>query len=159
MTVFLWTVAVTLIIVGIMGVVLPIVPGTVLVFAGLVLGAWADGFSRVGAGTLVVLGILAAASYGIDVVTVMLGVGRLTASRRAMVGAALGTLCGLVFGLPGVIIGPFAGAVLGELTTDRNLARAGRAGVAAWIGFAIGIVVKVGLVFVMLGIFVAAFII
>lgn len=159
MTVFLWTLAVTLIIVGIMGVVLPAVPGTIVVFVGLVLGAWADGFSRVGAGTLVALGILAAASYGIDVVTVMLGVGRLTASRRAMVGAALGTLCGLVFGLLGVIIGPFAGAVLGELTTDRNLARAGRAGMAAWIGFAIGIVVKVGLVFVMLGIFVAAFLI
>jgi uncharacterized protein YqgC (DUF456 family) len=159
MTVFLWTAAVTLVIVGIMGVVLPIVPGTVLVFAGLVLGAWADGFSRVGAGTLVVLGILAAASYGVDVVTVMLGVGRLTASRRAMVGAALGTLCGLAFGLLGVVIGPFAGAVLGQLTTDRNLARAGRAGVAAWLGFAIGTVVKVGLVFVMLGIFVAAFII
>jgi uncharacterized protein YqgC (DUF456 family) len=159
MTLFLWTLAVMLIIVGIMGVVLPVVPGTVLVFVGLVLGAWADGFSRVGAGTLVALGVLAAASYGIDVAAVTLGVGRLTASRRAMVGAALGTLCGLAFGLLGVIIGPFAGAVLGELTTDRNLARAGRAGMAAWIGFAIGIVVKVSLVFVMLGIFVAAFII
>ena len=71
--------------------------------------------------------------------------------------AALGTLFGLVFGLPGVIIGPFVGAVLGELTANRNLVRAGRAGVAAWIGFALGIAAKVGLVFVMLGIFLVAF--
>ena len=77
--------------------------------------------------------------------------------EKAWLGAALGTLFGLVFGLPGVIIGPFVGAVLGELTTNRDLARAGRAGVAAWIGFALGITAKVGLVFVMLGIFLVAF--
>lgn len=157
MTVLLWVLAAALVVVGLIGVVLPAVPGTVLVFAGLVLAAWADGFTRVGAGTLAVLGIMAAASYGIDFVAAALGAKRLGASRRAMAGAALGTLFGLVFGLPGVIIGPFVGAVLGELSTHRDLARAGRAGVAAWIGFAFGIAVKVGLVFVMLGVFLAAF--
>jgi uncharacterized protein YqgC (DUF456 family) len=157
MTVFLWTLAVTLVVVGVMGVVLPILPGTMLVFAGLVLAAWANGFTRVGVGTLVLLGILAVASYGIDFVASALGVGRLTASRRAVAGAALGTLGGMAFGLPGVIIGPFVGAVLGQLTADPDLARAGRAGAAAWIGFAVGMAVKVGVVFVMLGIFLAAF--
>ena len=56
----------------------------------------------------------------------------------------------------GLIIGPFAGAVLGKLTAHRDLGRAGRAGIAAWIGFLIGTVVKVGLAFAMVGIFLTA---
>jgi len=157
MTVLLWIVAGALVAIGLAGIVLPAVPGTILIFAGFVLAAWADGFTHVGTGTLLVLGVLAAASYAIDFLAAALGARRLGASRRAMAGAALGTLFGLVFGLPGLIVGPFAGAALGELSATRNLARAGRTGVAAWIGFAIGIVVKVGVAFLMIGIFLAAF--
>jgi hypothetical protein len=156
MTALLWTLAVALIVIGLVGVVLPAVPGTMLIFAGLVLGAWADGFTRVGPGTIVVLGLLAAASYGIDFAAAALGAKRLGASRRAMAGAALGTLLGLMFGLPGLIVGPFLGALLGELTTNRDLIRAGRMGVAAWVGFAIGTVAKVATAFLMIGIFLAA---
>jgi uncharacterized protein YqgC (DUF456 family) len=152
----LWTLAVALIAIGLVGVVLPAVPGTILIFAGLLLGAWADGFTRVGAGTLVVLGLLAAASYGIDFAAAALGAKRLGASRRAMAGAALGTLLGLMFGLPGLIVGPFLGALLGELTMNRDLIRASRMGVAAWVGFAIGMAAKVAVAFLMIGIFLAA---
>jgi uncharacterized protein YqgC (DUF456 family) len=67
-------------------------------------------------------------------------------------------MAGLFFGLPGIILGPFVGAVLGELSAHRDLARAGRAGVAAWIGFAIGTAVKVGIAFLMIAIFLAALI-
>ena len=156
MTVLLWTLAVALIAIGLVGVVLPAVPGTILIFAGLVVGAWAEGFTRVGPGTLVVLGLLAAASYGIDFAAAALGAKHLGASRRAMAGAALGTLLGLMFGLPGVIVGPFLGALLGELTTNRDLIRASRMGVAAWVGFAIGMAAKVAVAFLMIGIFLAA---
>ena len=156
MTALLWTLAIALVATGLVGVVLPAVPGTMLIFAGLVLGAWADGFTRVGAGTLVILAILAIASYGIDFAAAALGAKRLGASKRAMAGAALGTLFGLLFGLPGLIVGPFVGALLGELTTNRDLWRAGRMGVAAWIGFAIGMIVKVAVAFLMIGIFLAA---
>lgn len=156
MTVVLWTFAIALVAIGLVGVVVPALPGTVLIFAGLFIGAWADGFTRVGTGTLVVLAILAAASYGIDFVAVALGAKRLGASRRAMAGAALGTLLGLPLGLPGLIVGPFVGALLGELTTNPDLMRAGRMGLAAWIGFAIGMVAKVAVAFLMIGIFLAA---
>jgi uncharacterized protein YqgC (DUF456 family) len=155
-TIVLWALAVALVLVGLVGVVVPGVPGTILVFAGLWLAAWADGYTRVGVWSLVAIGIIAAASYTVDFVAGALGVKRLGASTRAMTGAALGTLFGLFFGLPGLILGPFAGAVLGELSARRDLKQAGRAGVAAWIGFAIGMAVKVGLVFVMIGIFLAA---
>lgn len=156
MTALLWLLAGLLVVVGLVGVVMPGLPGTLLVFAGLWLAAWADGYTRVGVGTLVVIGVIAAASYTVDFVAAALGVKRLGASSRGMTGAALGTLFGLFFGLPGLILGPFAGAVLGELTARHDLKLAGRAGLAAWIGFAIGIAVKVGLVFVMIGIFLAA---
>jgi hypothetical protein len=156
MSVLLWILAVTLVVIGLVGIVLPALPGTILIFAGLLLGAWADGFTRVGAGTLTLLGVIAAASYGIDFVAAAFGVKRLGASTRAMTGAALGTLFGLFLGLPGLIVGPFVGAVLGELTVQRDVVRAGRAGVAAWIGFAIGMAIKVALAFTMVAIFLAA---
>jgi uncharacterized protein YqgC (DUF456 family) len=158
MTIVLAALAVVMVIVGLIGVVMPAIPGHMLILAGLIVGAWANGFTRVGVWTLVVLGIIALASYGVDFVAVALGAKRLGASPRAMTGAALGTIAGLFFGLPGVIVGPFVGAVIGELTTNRDLAKAGKAGVAAWIGFAIGTAVKVALAFLMIGIFLVALI-
>ena len=158
MTELLWVVGVALVVVGLAGILLPALPGTVLIVAGLVIAAWADGFSRVGAVPLVIIGIIGAATYFVDVAAGALGVKHLGASPRAMLGATLGTVAGLFFGLPGVIIGPFAGAVLGELTLHRDLARAGKAGVGAWIGFAIGTAIKVGMAFLMIAIFVAAMI-
>lgn len=156
MTILLWTLAVVVIAVGLIGIVMPALPGTWLIFGGLVLAAWADGFARVGVWTLAVIGVIAAASYFVDFAAAALGARKLGASTRAMAGAALGTLAGLFFGLPGLIVGPFVGAVIGELTTHRDWKRAGRAGVAAWIGFAIGTAVKVGLAFAMIAIFAAA---
>lgn len=152
----IWALAAALVVVGLAGVVLPALPGTVLIFAGLLLAAWADGFVRVGTGTIGALGILTVATYFVDVAAMALGMKRLGTTKRAMAGAAIGTIAGLFFGLPGLVIGPFAGAVLGELTTHRGLGRAGRAGLAAWIGFLVGTVVKVGLAFAMVGIFLTA---
>jgi uncharacterized protein YqgC (DUF456 family) len=158
MTFILWTVAVALVAIGIVGVILPALPGTVLIFAGLFVAAWADHFQRVGPLMLTVIGLIGAASYGVDFAAAALGAQRFGASRRAMAGAALGTLLGLFLGLPGLIAGPFVGAVLGELTLHRDWQRVGRAGVAAWIGFAIGTAVKVGIAFLILGLFVAAYV-
>ena len=76
-----------------------------------------------------------------------------------MAGAAVGLMVGVFFGLPGVVFGPFAGAVAGELTEHSDLGRAGRAGIAAWIGVLIGTVAKVGLAFAMVGIFLAAWLV
>ncbi len=156
MTIVLATLAVVMVIIGLFGVVMPALPGHMLILAGLIVGAWANGFTRVGVWTLVVLGVIALASYGVDFVAVALGAKRLGASPRAMTGAALGTVAGLFFGLPGVIVGPFVGAVIGELTTNRDFVKAGKAGVAAWFGFAIGTAVKVALAFLMIGIFLVA---
>jgi uncharacterized protein len=156
MTIFLWILGVVLVIVGLVGTVLPALPGAMLIVAGLVVAAWADGFTKVGALPLVVIGVIGATSYLVDFAAAALGARKFGASPRAMVGAGLGTLLGLFLGLPGIIIGPFVGAVIGELTVHRDMAKVGKAGLAAWIGFLIGMAVKVGIAFLMIGIFLAA---
>ena len=143
--------------VGLAGIVLPALPGHMLILGGLIVAAWADGFQHVSGWTLGVIAVIALASYGIDFVSAAVSTKKLGASRRAMAGAAIGTLGGLFFGLPGLIAGPFVGAVIGELTETRDMRQAGRAGLAATIGFAIGTAVKVAFAFVMIAIFAAAF--
>jgi uncharacterized protein YqgC (DUF456 family) len=156
MSIVLWIVGVLLVMAGIAGIVFPALPGHVLIFAGLLLAAWADNFSRVGVWTLAVIGVIAALSYTVDFVAAALGAKRVGASPRAVVGAGLGTLLGIPFGLPGVFLGPLVGAVLGELSVHRQWRRAAGVGFAAWIGFLIGTVVKVALAFMMIAIFIAA---
>ncbi len=156
MTTLLWVLAGVLVIVGVAGTFLPAMPGTVLVFAGLLLAAWADGFTRVGWPALVLLGLLTAVSYVVDFVAAGLGARRFGASRRAAVGAVLGTLLGLPFGLPGLIVGPFVGALAGEVWARRGFEGATNAGIGAWLGFLLGAVVKLAIVFAMVGTFVAA---
>lgn len=156
MTVLLWVAGVVIVLVGLAGVVLPGLPGAWLIVGGLAIAAAADGFTRVGVPTLVAIGVLGLASYAIDFVAAGAGARRLGASPRAMVGAGLGTLGGLFFGLPGLIVGPFVGAVIGEWTVHQDLKKAGRAGAGAWIGFAIGAAAKVGVAFLMIGLFLLA---
>ena len=159
MDVVLWAVAVLLVVVGVVGIVVPALPGTILIFAGLLVAAWADDFMRVGPLMLVVIAIIGVATYGVDFVATALGAKHLGASKRAMAGAALGTLLGFFLGLPGIIIGPFLGAIAGELTVHRDWKRVGKAGMAAWIGFVVGTAVKVALAFLMIDLFAAAFLI
>ena len=148
--------AILLVVLGIVGVVIPALPGTVLIFLGLLLAAWRDGFATVGWLPLAVIALLGAASYSVDFVAAAVGTRRAGASPRAAVGAALGTVAGFFLGLPGLVLGPFVGAVLAELTVHRDMMRAGQAGVAAWVGFVVGMGVKIGLAFAMIGVFLAA---
>lgn len=156
MSVLLWILGCTLVLVGIAGIIFPALPGTVLIFAGLLLAAWADSFTRVGVWTLLLIGLIGAASYTVDFVAAALGAKHVGASPRAVIGAALGTLFGIPFGIIGVLLGPLVGAVLAELTVHREFRRAAGVGAAAWIGFLIGTAVKVALAFVMIAIFLVA---
>ena len=154
----LWlALAALLVLLGIAGLVLPALPGAPLLFAGFLLAAWAEGFAYVGGGTLALLGALAVLAYLVDFAAGAFGAKRFGASRAGVAGAALGALLGLFFGLPGVLLGPFAGAVAGELLVARRKpAEAGRAGVGATLGLALGAAAKLALGFTMLGIFLLA---
>ena len=152
--ILLWLLAALLIAIGVAGLILPAVPGIPLVYAGLVLLAWADNFAYVGWITLTLLGVLALLSYGIDFLTTALGAKRFGASPRAMVGAALGAVIGLFFGLPGLLLGPFVGAVIAEFTLRGSARAAAQAGVGATIGLLFGALLKVALAFTMIGVFI-----
>ena len=149
-----WVVAALLIAVGFAGLILPLVPGIPLVFAGLVLLAWAESFAYVGWLTLTLLGGLALFSYAIDFLGAALGAQKFGASPRAIAGAALGALAGLFFGLPGMVLGPFVGAVMGEFSRRASVKAATQAGVGATLGLLFGALLKIALVFTMLGVFV-----
>jgi len=151
-----WLLAGLLILIGIAGTVLPALPGVVLVFFGLLLGAWIDGFARVSGVTMGILAVITVLSYLIDFAATILGAKKYGASTRAIGGAAIGTLAGIFFGIPGLIVGPFAGAVIGEYSARPNLYSAGRAGFGAWIGLLFGAAAKLALAFLMFGIFVTA---
>lgn len=154
----LYIVAAILIVVGILGVILPALPGLPLVFGGMLLAAWNDGFERIGVWTLVILGVLTVLSLLIDVIATSMGAKRVGASRLAIVGAMIGTVVGLFFGIVGVFIAPFIGAVLGELLHRRKLERsdvghAAKVGLGTWFGILLGVISKLALAFAMLGLF------
>lgn len=156
MTVLLWVLSVLLIVVGLAGAVLPALPGTVLVLAGIVLGAWIDDFARVGTTTLAVVAVLAVLSWVLDYVAGLLGARRAGASREALIGAAVGTVAGIFTGLVGMLFMPFVGAVAGEYLARRDHGGAVRVGAATWIGIMVGMLAQVVLGFMMVGLFVVA---
>jgi hypothetical protein len=158
MTPLLWVLSLILVGVGIAGVLVPGLPGAPLVFGGLLLAAWADGFQNVGVGTIILLAAMTTLAFVVDFLSAGLGAKRAGASREAVIGAALGTLIGIFFGFVGIVLGPFVGAVTGEFLARRNLGQAGRAGAATWIGFILGIGVKLVLAFAMVGIFIVAYV-
>ena len=153
MTVLLWILAAILAAVGIAGLFLPAIPGALLLFAGLVVAAWADDFAYVGVKTLTALGMLALLTYPADFMASAFGAKRFGASPRAVTGAVIGAMVGIFFGLPGVLIGPFLGAVVGEFSTQRHLGKAGRAGIGAALGLVLGVAAKLAIAFTMLGVF------
>lgn len=151
-----WVLSLLLILIGLAGLVLPAIPGAPLLFAGLVLAAWAEDFAYVGKGTLTILGLLALLTYGVDLWATMFGAKKFGASQRAIVGAVIGAVIGIFFGFPGILFGPFIGAVIGELSTRRGLQAAARAGLGATIGLVLGAALKIALALSMIGIFAIA---
>ena len=151
----LWTVAGVLVLAGLAGLILPAIPGAPLIFAGLVIGAWADDFAYVGVWTIVVLAVLTLVTIGVDFWATMFGAKKFGASKRAVIGALVGSIIGLFLGLPGVLFGPFIGAVIGEISSRGSLPQATRAGFGATLGLILGAAIKLALALSMIGVFVA----
>ncbi len=156
MNTFLWIVAVLMILTGIAGTVLPALPGVALVFAGIALAAWIDGFTVISGWTVGLLAVLTLVGFAIDYVAQLMSARRAGATPLGIAGAAVGTIAGVFTGLVGLLFMPLAGAALGEYVAHRDALRAGRVGLATWVGLLIGAVLKLAIVFTMTGIFIAA---
>lgn len=154
LTILWWMLSVLLVVGGLAGTVFPALPGVPLVFIGLVLAAWVTGFEPAGMGTIITLGVLTALAWLIDFFAAAVGAKRLGASPRAFWGAMFGALVGMFFGLPGIILGPFVGAAVAELSGGRPMGEAGRAGLGAWIGTVVGAAAKLAIAFLMVGLFI-----
>lgn len=154
----LWVLAAGLIVLGLLGTVLPVLPSTALVLAGVVLGALIDDFAHVSVGTMVLIGVLAVLAWVLEWAAGLLGAQRAGASRQALLGAAIGTLLGLALGLIGVLFMPLLGAAIGEFLARRDQHRALTVGLATWLGLLVGMLAKVVLAFTMVGVFIAALI-
>jgi uncharacterized protein len=164
-------VAVLLVVVGIAGTILPMLPGVPLVFAGLLLAAWHGGFDQVSILTMVIIGVIAGLAWGVDFVASIATAKKFGASKYALWGAGIGAIVGIAGGIVGLIIGPAIGAVIGELmshnklrkegvnsaTTQVNTAKLTTVGIAAGLGFVLALAIKIVLVLTMLAIFAYAY--
>jgi len=153
---WVWVLSTLLILTGIVGLVAPFLPGTILIFIGIAFAAWAEDFTRISGITVAVLAFLTFLAWVLEYVAGLLGAKAAGASRAALVGAAIGTVLGIVGGFWGLLVFPLIGAFAGELYARGNAAGAGRVGIATWLGIMVGTIAKVVIGFMMVGIFIGA---
>jgi len=152
-TLVLWLFGVVLSVAGVVGCVVPPLPGPPLLLLGLICAAWAEDFRKVGWPTLLFIGVLAVVAVAVDLLAGLLGARHFRASKLALVGATLGGIVGLFFGPFGLVLGPFIGAALGEWISRRDLRQAGKVGLGTTIGLILGAAAKLALAAAMLCVF------
>ena len=143
----------TLIGLGLAGAIVPAVPGIPLILAGIWLIAGVDHYHHLGLWWLIGIGAVGAIGLTIDLLASALGVKRVGASKQAVSGALVGTVIGLFLGLPGLLFGPFAGAVLGELAAGSSILRSTNVGISAWFGLIFGTIIKLACSLMMVALF------
>lgn len=140
---------------GLAGSVLPGVPSTPLVLVAAVGHRLYFGETGPGNLTLIILALLTAFSLVLDFLASMVGAKKLGATGRGLFGAMTGGVIGIFFGLPGILLGPFLGAMLFELIGGRDLRNSARAGLGAFIGLLAGAVAKLACCVAMMVLFTA----
>ena len=141
-TVLLLALGVVLVAIGIVLLPIPAIPALGIVYAGVFLAAWADGFARIGWFSLAVMLALTVFGSLADNVATLIGARRAGASWWGVAGATAGMLVGMIFGLPGLILGPAVGAFVFEYARNPDFRAAGWAGAGGVFGFLLGIVAK-----------------
>jgi uncharacterized protein len=135
-------------ILGIIGCLVPVLPGPPLSFLGLILLH----FSRFGhfpMSTLITLGVIAVVATVLDYIVPVWGTKRFGGSKYGTRGAMVGLAIGLFLGPMGIIIGPMVGAFVGEMIFKDDLSYAARAGFGSLLGFLTGIGLKLAVSFIM----------
>ncbi len=134
---------------GFVGLVLPVLPDTVFILCGFGVYGLMTGFDELSLSFFIGQTILAALSYLVDFVATVIGVKMYGGSQAAVWGAVLGTLLIFVMGPLGLLVGPLAGAVAGELLMGEQIKQALQAGFGSFIGFIGGTLIKASICFVM----------
>ena len=154
MEVFWWLFAVVVMALGLIGTVIPILPGTTIILAAAVIHRVALGPDRsLGWSALVAMLLLTLLTYAIDAAAGYLGAKRFGATKWGLIGCAAGALAGLFFGLLGLFVGPVIGAIAGELIGGKKIVKAGRAGWGTFLGSLGGLIAKLFIGLIMIVIF------
>ena len=143
-----------LMVAGLIGAVVPMLPGTPLIMVGAVMYAVATDFTPVGGGRLAILAVLGLSGWAIEHLAGILGARRAGGGRAAVLGALVGAVIGLAFAPLGLLLGPIGGAIAGELLSGRDPAGSVRTGVGTAIGVVVGIVAHVAFAVTMVALFV-----
>jgi uncharacterized protein len=152
----LWTIITLLIMaVGLVGTVLPVIPGILLIYAGYLVYGFATGWQAYGLAAIVGWSVVTGLVLLLDFYAGAIGAKRYGASRSGAWGSLIGGLIGtLAAGFPGLILGPFVGAAGGELLRGKSHREALRSGWGTFIGLMVGSVVKIAIGVVMIGTFI-----
>lgn len=135
-------IGVLFIISGILGCVLPVLPGPPLSYIGLLFLHFTEKY-QFSNRFLIIWAIITVVVYLLDYAIPVWGTKRFGGSKRGIWGSLIGLVIGLFFFPPfGIIIGPFAGAVIGELTAGKNSGAALKSGFGSFIGFLLGTLIK-----------------
>lgn len=147
----------TLLLVGLVGVFVPLLPGAPLAWLGIFLYAYFTNFQELTLFTLLIFLALTALTFLIDIAAPALGAQKYKASKYGILGALLGVGAGIVMMGPiGIIIGPFLGSFIGELLAGKKYESAFRSSLGALVGFIASAFLKGVLVLTMLGFFLVA---
>ena len=151
-----WTVITLLIMaIGLVGTVLPVIPGILLIYAGYLLYGFATGWQAYGLAAIVGWSVVTALVLLLDVFAGAIGARKYGATRFGTWGSLIGGVIGaLAAGFPGLILGPFVGATAGELLRGRSHREALRSGWGTFLGFMAGSFIKIAIGVVMIGTFV-----
>lgn len=143
--------AVILFAAGLIGTVLPVLPGPILVYLGMLLYGFMTDFATLDAYFFTLQALAMVAIFAVDYVASAVGTRMFGGSKRAAIGAIVGTVLGLIFlGPIGIILGPFAGAILVEVMRGAHARDAIRAGIGTVVGTLGGTLVKLAAEVVMI---------
>jgi uncharacterized protein YqgC (DUF456 family) len=145
-----WLIAIVVMAVGLLGTILPVLPGTTIILAAAVVHQIMLGSEKsVGWWNIAALVALTLLSYGVEWLSGYFGAKRFGATKWGIVGAVLGGIAGLFFPFPGLLVGPVVGAVAGEFFSGKRLVSAGRAGWGTLLGNLAGMLGKLTIALVM----------
>jgi len=154
MELFLVLVALLLIILGIVGSFLPILPGPLTSWAGLLALHFTEGV-ELSQTFLIITLLIAIFIYVLDYIIPAIGTKRFGGSRAGMIGTTLGLIIGLLSPIPfGIIIGPFIGALIGEMIHRNDIDKALKAAFGSFLGFIASTFLKFIVAIVYLGFFI-----
>jgi uncharacterized protein len=139
---------------GLVGAIVPFVPGAPLIFAGALLHAIATDFTPIGVGRLAILAAIGVLAWALEHVAGVVGARSAGGSRAAVIGAMLGMVAGVIVAPVGLLLGPIVGAIAGELLAGRAPGPSVRSGLGAALGVLTGVVAHFALALVMIALFV-----